>query len=457
MKLPEWQRKILDRGELYRVGGTVRDELLGVADASNDTDYLVRGITPEDLEAILRPLGRIELVGKSFGVYKFSPAGQREVYDIAFPRRERSLGPGHREFQVDWDWRLDVAEDLRRRDFTINAMAKDVRDDRLIDPVGGRRDLEAGVLRMIFPRAFVEDPLRILRGVRFAVRFDFAVEEETKKAMARCSPDLDTLSAERIQDESTKTLTQCERPSRAFEMLRELGALERILPELDRCAGVTQNEYHPDDVFVHSIKTCDCAPRDNLLVRWAALLHDVGKVDQKQTVADEKLGERVVFYGHQQVSAEIAVRVLRRLRYRNTFVKKCENLIRHHMFNYESSWKSSTVRRFIRRVGEANLEDLFALRAADANSRNLTESLEKLGELEERVRHELEERHTVKIADLAVDGRDVIRECGVSQGPEIGVVLSEILERVLDDPGLNRRETLLELLRERRRDRDGGK
>jgi putative nucleotidyltransferase with HDIG domain len=455
VKLPEWQRKILDRGELYRVGGAVRDELLGVTDVVHDTDFLVRGIPPEELETMLGRLGRIELVGKSFGVYKFVPGGGREVFDIAFPRKERSVGPGHREFQVDWDWDLDVAEDLGRRDFTVNAMARDVRDDRLIDPTGGRRDLEAGILRMIFPEAFEEDPLRILRGVRFAVRFSFAVEEKTKAAMARCAPLLDTLSAERIQDELTKTLSQCDRPSGAFVMTRELGALEPILPELDRCAGVSQNEYHPDDVFVHSIKTCDCAPRDNLLVRWAALLHDVGKVDKKLTIPDEKLGERVVFYGHQLVSAEIAVRVLRRLRYRNVFVKKCENLIRHHMFNYEPGWKPSTVRRFIRRVGEDNLDNLFALRAADALSRDLKESIDELAELKARVGHELEARHTVKIADLAVDGRDVIHECGISSGPAVGKTLAELLEKVLDDPELNNRETLLGLLRERRDGKDG--
>jgi putative nucleotidyltransferase with HDIG domain len=455
VKLPDWQKKILERGELYRVGGAVRDELLGVTDDVHDTDYLVRGLPPKELEDLLKAFGRIELVGKSFGVYKFTPHGGRDTFDIAFPRRESSLGPGHRDFQVDWDWQMDIADDLGRRDFTINAMARDVRDDRLVDPHGGKRDIEDRVLRMIFPLAFEEDPLRILRGVRFSVRFGLSVEENARDAMAQSAALLDTLSAERIQDELTRLLTGCERPSGAFEMMRELGALSRILPELDRCAGVTQNEYHPDDVFVHSIKTCDEAPRDNLLVRWAALLHDVGKVDQKQTVSDEKLGERVVFYGHQFVSAETAARVLRRLRYPNEFVQKCEGLIRHHMFNYEAEWKSSTVRRFIRRVGEENLADLFALRAADARSRGPSGDAKGLDELETRIQHELDQKHTTRIADLAIDGRDVMRECGVGPGREIGKILSEALEIVLEDPGMNDRDALLQWLGKRGKGQKG--
>jgi tRNA nucleotidyltransferase (CCA-adding enzyme) len=451
MERPDWQTAILDAGELYRVGGAVRDELMGMPDDVHDTDFLVRGIAPEALEELLDRFGRLELVGKSFGVYKFVPRGQHEVFDIAFPRRERSSGPGHRDFVVGWDWTMDVADDLNRRDFTINSMARDVRDGRLIDPQGGQRDLEDRILRMNFPGAFEEDPLRILRGVRFAVHFGLAVDPATSAAMEGNAALLETLSAERIQDELTKMLKQSERPSDAFLMMHDLGALAVILPELDECAGVTQNEYHPDDVFVHSLKTCDNVPRDNLLVRWAALLHDVGKVSMKTVVQDEKLGERVVFYGHQQVSAETAVAVLRRLRYRNAFVTKCENLVRHHMFDYDSSWKPSTVRRFIRRVGEENLSDLFALREADARSRDPAAEPAGLDELEERVRHEIAERHTFRTRDLAVDGRDVMRECDVAPGREVGRILSELLEAVLENPELNDRETLLRRLRERQK------
>jgi putative nucleotidyltransferase with HDIG domain len=287
----------------------------------------------------------------------------------------------------------------------------------------------------------------VLRGVRFAVQLQFKFDEATWKAMGDNVPKVDTLSPERVQEELTRILTRSRRPSEAFLMMRELRLLERILPELDRCAGVEQNEFHPDDVFVHSIKTCDCAPQHNLTVRWAALLHDVGKVDKKKTVTDEKLGDRVVFYGHQQVSAEIAVRVLRRLRYSNELVRNCAHLITHHMFDYEPAWKDSTVRRFIRRVGQENLRDLFDLRRADAASRDPDGDARGLEELEARVRGELDSRHTLRIEDLAVDGRDVMREYGVPGGPVVGKVLADLLDRVLEDPALNDRDELLALLR----------
>lgn len=446
MNRPRWQEEILAAGELYRVGGAVRDELLGAGGTEHDTDYLVRALPPEALEAILDRHGRVELVGKSFGVYKFVPGGGRDAIDIAFPRRETSSGPGHRDFAVDWDWRLDVDTDLGRRDFTINAMARDVRDNRLIDPHGGRRDLEGRLLRMVFTNTFNEDPLRILRGVRFAVQLDLTIDPATRSEMSAGVSLLGGLSAERVQEELTRILTGCDKPGGAFVLMHHLGALEHILPELDRCAGVEQNEYHPHDVFIHSLRTCDCAPRDNLAVRWAALLHDVGKVDTKQTVQDEKLGERVVFYGHQFFSAAMAAGVLRRLRYSNDFVDKCENLIRFHMFDYDPGWKASTVRRFIRRVGEDNLEDLFLLREADARSRG---GRDELDGLRRRIRDELDQENALKLSDLAVDGRDVMRECGVGPGPGIGRILSELMERVLENPEFNDRETLLEVLRRR--------
>lgn len=453
MKLEKWQEDLVSAGELYRVGGAVRDELLGVSHRPEDVDYVVRGVPAKELERLLTACGRLAFVGRSFGVYKFRPAGSAHEYDIAFPRKEVSIGPGHRDFSVTFDESLPLEADLGRRDFTINAMARNVRDGRLVDPFGGRRDLESRTLRMVFADAFREDPLRVLRGVRFAARFGLTVEPATLRAMTEAATLLSTLSAERLQDELTGILLQCDTPSTGFELLRRIGGLAVVLPELERGHGVAQNEYHPDDVYWHTLKTVDCAPRDNLDVRWAALLHDLGKVDLKKTIRDEDGNERVVFYGHEELGEEMAEEILRRLRYSNAFVTRCKRLVRHHMFHYHPDWNRSTVRRFIRRVGEENLENLLVLRVADMMSRGLVDEVRLTNELRQRAHEEVEASRAFRVEDLAVDGRDVMAVLGVAEGPVVGGVLEELFELVLEDPTLNTRERLLAWLERRKSER----
>jgi poly(A) polymerase/tRNA nucleotidyltransferase (CCA-adding enzyme) len=443
--LPRWQQELVENAELYRVGGSVRDRVLGCTDVV-DTDYLVRGIEPAVLESILARHGRVALVGKVFGVYHFTPAGESPC-DIAFPRTERSTGTGHRDFEIQTDWRLPVEADLRRRDFTINAMAERVPAGNRIDPFGGAQDLEAKRLRMIFPEAFTEDPLRILRGARFVARFGLSPEPATEAAMRDAGPLLATVSAERVQDEISKMLTQSEAPGVGFDLLQRCHALRAVLPELDRAVGVTQNEYHPDDVYRHTLKVCDAAPRSSLLVRWAALLHDLGKVDTRQMIREGDTS-RVVFYGHEVVGADMALRILERLRYPRAFVQRSARLVREHMFRYERTWKPATVRRLMARVGVDLLEDLFALREADCRSRDLSGELDALNDLRERVATELRERSGVHITDLEVDGGDIMRTLAIGAGPDVGRILQSLLERVIEKPELNRRETLIRIVQE---------
>ncbi len=447
MKLSRWQKDILQEGELYAVGGTVRDALMGLPAVEERKDFLVRSITAARLEEVLTRHGKMALVGKSFGVYKFRPAGTEAQHDIAFPRTEKSTGPGHRDFDVAFDPELPVEADLGRRDFTINAIARNLADDRLIDPHHGRRDIDKHTVRMIFAEAFAEDPLRILRGIRFAARFGFEIEKKTAAAMKKSAPLLETLSPERIQEELNKLLGECERPSGGFEWMYKTGALQIILPELARGYGVEQNEYHPDDIFWHSVKSCDEAPRANLPVRWAALLHDLGKVDKKQVITEEGASPRVVFYGHEKVSAELTAAILGRLRFGHDFTKKCVHLVAQHMFYYQPEWNRSTVRRFIRTAGVEHLEDLFKLREADLLSRNLGGELPELEELRGRVQSELEAESALTISDLLIDGADVMRVLGLGEGRRVGDILEALFERVLQSPELNERQTLLDLLK----------
>ncbi|MFH1754154.1 MAG: HD domain-containing protein [Candidatus Latescibacterota bacterium] len=481
MPLANWQEDILKQGELYYVGGAVRDRLLGVESAAPDADYLVRGVPPEALERLLAEHGNVQLVGKSFGVYKFTPGCKKrkahakaearksedpgpptedglkmphstqshakQTVDIAYPRKEACTGPGHRDFRVEFDWTLPIEADLERRDFTINAIAENIRDGTIVDPLHGADDLRQRLLRMVFPEAFEEDALRILRGARFKARFGLTLDSATREAMRRGVAHLAQLSPERVQEEFAKLLTQCGKPSTGFELLQDIGALDVVFPELARCAGVTQNEYHPDDVFVHSLKSCDCAPQDRLEVRWAALLHDLGKVDRKMTVEEQGKEPRVVFYGHEDEGVMITRRVLTRLRCSNALIDSVQHLVAHHMFDYTPDWSDAGVRRFIRKVGEEHLENLFLLREADCCSRGLTDSIAELRELKDRIKEQCHKDSAFKVTDLAVKGGDLMDALGIEQGKTIGRVLAELLEAVLADPSLNKKDQLIELAR----------
>jgi len=454
MKLLDWHKAVIEHGELYRVGGSVRDELMGLSHGEEDVDYLVRGITPERLEEVLSLYGRVVLVGKSFGVYKFKLRGDVFEHDIAFPRREVSTGPGHREFDIEWKETLPIEDDLGRRDFTINAIAKNVVDDTIVDPFNGRHDIDRRVLRMIFPEAFREDPLRVLRGIRFAARFKLDIDGATEAAMKSAALLLESLSLERVQEEFNKIFAQCDKPSKALWIMHRLGALAVVLPELDRTVDVEQNEYHSDDVFWHSVKSCDCAPKGDALLRWAALLHDIGKVDAKQTLAEDEKEPRVVFYGHEKLSASVADEVLGRLRYGNEFVKRCVHLIRQHMYYYQPEWNRGTVRKFIRKIGVENLEDLFALRTADLMSRGLEDRAREVETLRRRARDEIEAQLALQIEDMTIDGNDVMKVVGVDAGERVGEILQDLFEQVLERPSINERTTLLKMLEDYKGEKD---
>ncbi|MDD4858144.1 MAG: hypothetical protein PHD74_08575, partial [Candidatus Krumholzibacteria bacterium] len=189
--LHAWEKTLLDACDLYLVGGTVRDMLLGSSVETIDADYLATGIAIDDLVSRLDGYGSLDLVGKSFGVVKFTPSSERTV-DISLPRTEFSTGPAHRDFSVRFDPDLPVEKDLERRDFTINSMALHLRHLALIDPLGGKRDLEKRLLRVNRIDSFLEDPLRIMRGVQFLARFRFAVDDETRGLMRRDGPLLET-------------------------------------------------------------------------------------------------------------------------------------------------------------------------------------------------------------------------------------------------------------------------
>jgi tRNA nucleotidyltransferase/poly(A) polymerase len=447
-RLPAWQRDVIARGKLYLVGGSVRDALL--LGAEKDLDFLVTGVAADDLTALLRAHGRVEVVGRAFGVLRLRADGSEETVDVALPRREVSTGVGHRDFAVDCDPSLPVEADLGRRDFTMNAIAKAIPSGEIVDPFGGCADIAARRLRMVFPAAFRDDPLRMLRAAQFVARFGLEVEPRTREALcadARLAP---TVSPERIQEEITKLLALADAPSVGWRLMRDTGLLAPLFPELAKTVGVTQpGEWHLYDVFEHSIRAVDAAPRESLVVRLAALLHDTGKADRRREIDDEKLGrKRVVFYGHEEVSRADARAVLERLRYPRALAERVDTLIAAHMFDYHDGWSDAAVRRLIARVGRDAIDDLLALRRADQIGSGVPRELARTEALRARVAAELARHAALTVRDLAVDGGDVMRVLGVGPGPAVGRVLAALLDEALEDPAHNQRERLLARIRE---------
>jgi tRNA nucleotidyltransferase (CCA-adding enzyme) len=343
----------------------------------------------------------------------------------------------------------DLLQDLSRRDYTVNAMAFDPIEDVLVDPEGGLADLDARTLRTVGDpdRRFEEDGLRPVRGIRLAAVLEFTLVPEALAAMARARRRVAGVARERIREELMKLLA-APRPSVGFELLRETGLLDLIVPELLEGVGMEQNRHHAYTVYEHTLRTLDAAPREKPLVRLAALLHDVAKPRTRREVDGEG-----TFYDHQNVGAAMSDAILERLRFSRSDRNRVTRLVREHMFHYTPEWSDAAVRRFLRRVGLDTVEDLFALRRADDHAHGTgRDPRPALAELGERIQAVRAREEALSVDDLAVGGGDVMAVLGCEPGPKVGRVLNDLLEQVLEDPGLNTRERLLALVRERHRD-----
>src|SRR5579872_4335007 len=232
--------RVLPDGSLYAVGGRVRDELRreieGVPPGLKDLDYVVTGISADELERRLRSLGRVDLVGASFSVFKVTFEGR--TVDVALPRRERSIGSGHRDFEVESGPAVPLHDDLSRRDFRMNMIARALPSGTLVDPFHGESDIRAKRIDILTPRTFEEDPLRMLRAAQFSARFGYSLTDTTRDAMAASAALVQSVSAERIAEEVNKLLVQAPQPSIGLELLRETGVLRYVWPELLEGMGV---------------------------------------------------------------------------------------------------------------------------------------------------------------------------------------------------------------------------
>ncbi len=434
--------EILKRGKIYEVGGVVRDRIISPVLPDKDTDYLVCGIPMEELISLLAKFGKVDLVGKSFGVIKFTPKKkyseeeEPKTFDIALPRKEYSTGAGHKDFNVEFDHNLKVGDDLYRRDFTINAMAFDLQTGKLLDPLQGKKDIKNRLIRMTNPDSFKDDPLRMLRGIQFAARFEFEIEKETYKSLCENAHLIKTVSAERIQEELNKLLTRAKYPSTGFRLMHNTGLLKEILPELEACVGVEQpGGYHEYDVFEHTLLTVDSAPRD-LIIRLACLFHDISKPQAKALTEDG-----ATFYGHEKKSSRTVKNVLTRLRYSNEIISTVTLLVDKHMFTMGVTDKG--LRRLINKVTPEHIFELLEVRRADIVAQGKGADGKDVDEFEKWVKLEIEKKPPFGLKDLKINGDIIMEKFGLSPGPPVGKVLNHLLEKVLDEPEFNEEDLLL--------------
>ena len=408
----------------YAVGGCVRDACLGLTPQDYD---LCTSATPETIRRLFAEYPLV-LAGEKHGTV--GVVTEQGVVEITTFRTE---GDYQDSRHPDWVKFTDAIEDdLARRDFTVNAMAYSPTRG-FADPFGGRGDLQAGVLRAVghAPTRFREDALRILRGVRFAVRFHFTPEKETLAAMVELAPTMEKLAAERVFDELCKLLPLIT----ADDLITFAPVLTAVLPELEPTVGFQQySPHHLYDVFTHTAHVVEAAP-NNLVVRWAALLHDVGKVP---AFTQDENG-RGHFYGHAEISAQMADAALLRLKAPTQLRQQVVFLIEHHMQTITPDRK--LLRRLLSRYGEENLRLLLALQEADFCGKGVVGDTEDFSAVHAQLDEIVAENACLRITDLAIDGHDLMA-LGY-QGKEIGQELERLLNMVLEEVLENTADALL--------------
>lgn len=313
-------------GRTFYVGGFVRDKILGFE--NKDMDIEVHGIQPAVLREILSEVGEPMSYGSSFGVYSLKGYD----IDIAMPRKEHATGKGHRDFEVFVDPFIGTAEAARRRDFTMNAVMEDVLTGELVDPFGGKQDLEKGIIRHIDSDTFVEDPLRVLRGAQFASRFGFNIADETLELCR--SMELSALSRERVEDELKKALLKGKKPSVFFEVLRSADGLDVWFPEVKALTGIEQDpKFHPEgDVWTHTMEVLDRAAKYRYKTKnpyafmLLALTHDFGKA-----VTTEIVNGRIHAYDHEREGLPVIETFLRRITNESEVISYVLNMVPLHM------------------------------------------------------------------------------------------------------------------------------
>ena len=441
----------------YLVGGAVRDMLMKVP--AHDWDVATNA-TPQD---VIKLFKFVVPTGIEHGTVTVHYKGN-EIEVTTF-RTEAGYSDGRHPDSINYA--ATIEEDLARRDFTMNAIAASLEDGILTDPYGGQDDIKNKLIRTVGAahERFMEDGLRPVRALRFASKLGFSIEKNTYSEIFKeeIQAKAASISIERFRDEFEKIMAS-PKPSVGLKLLEESGLLDIFIPEFKICRGCIQSDYrafHKFDVLDHLFYACDGAPADKLNVRLAALFHDIGKPAAKkilhETVLDgekndgsKKEIETITFYNHEAFGEKITQKLMTRLKFSNDMISNVCHLVKEHMFHYESNWSEAAVRRFIIRVKPECMEDLYDLRLADMygmyNEKvdvRYSESVKLLLELKARVEKELSKKTALSLKSLAVNGRDLM-QLGIPAGKELGRILNELLECVIEDPAMNNKEMLIE-------------
>jgi len=448
MKIPREVKFITDelrkKGfEAYIVGGCVRDFLREVE--PEDWDVATSG-KPEEIQKIF-PKSFYENKFLTVTVQTGSKNPKLKEIEITTYRKEAKYTDKRHPDEIKFA--KTIEEDLARRDFTVNAIALKIRDrggtgegQSLVDPFGGQEDLKNKIIRAVGnpEERFNEDALRMMRAVRFAVTLgeDWKIEEKTAEAIRKNSPWLQAISLERIRDEFLKII-MTERAADGIELLRELGLLKYILPELEEGYKVTQNKHHIYECYEHALFSLKYAAQKhfNKYVRLAALLHDIGKPRVKKGE-----GPDATFYGHEIVGAKMTIQILNHLKFPKKDIEKIAKLVRYHLFYYNpGEVGDASVRRLLRQVGPENMEELLQVRMADRIGSGVPKAEPyKLRHLKYVIEKVSQDPISVKM--LKLNGNDVMKILEIQPGPGVGQILDVLLGYVLEDPKKNNKEFL---------------
>lgn len=427
--------------EVAAVGGAVRNIL---SDKPIDGWDLTTNATPEELLKIFPEAHYTNRFGTVL-----VPLDKKEIVEVTTYRTEVGYSDNRHPDKVSWGKTLD--EDLARRDFTVNTIALRFTQGKLsddyVDPYGGQNDLKNKIIRAVGDpnERFSEDALRMMRAIRFAATLGFEIETKTLEAIKKNAEKLSNISGERIRDELFKVVAS-ENVDLGIKLFRETGLLEIFLPELDVCFSVEQvspKRHHIFDVGTHCVLSAKYCPSDDVIVRFAAMLHDIGKAKVAKVTSD---GVRT-FYNHEVVGSRIANNICDRLHLSKDQKEKVFKLVRWHQFSVGENQTDSAVRRFINNVGLENVEDMIAVRIGDRLGSGITDSEGwRLKLFRQRIKDVLKQPFTVR--DLKINGSDVMKRLGLKPGPKIGEILNKLFEEVQEDPKKNEKEYLLKRLKD---------